>query len=59
MEKLLTGTFAKVKFAHSVKDVLDEVVNNGIAHHVIMGYIRYKEVVKILAKLMNWDVIEC
>ena len=59
MEKLLTGTFAKVKFAHSVKDVLDEVVNNGIAHHVIMGYIRYKEVVKILAKLMNWEVIEC
>ena len=59
MEKLLTGTFAKVKFNHSVKDVLDEVVNNGIAHHVIMGYIRYKEVVKILAKLMNWDVIEC
>ena len=59
MEKLLTGTFAKVKFAHSVKDVLDKVVNNGIAHHVIMGYIRYKEVVKILAKLMNWDVIEC
>ena len=59
MEKLLTGTFAKVKFAHSVKDVLDEVVNNGIAHHVIMGYIRYKEVIKILAKLMNWDVIEC
>ena len=59
MEKLLTGTFAKVKFAHSVKDVLDKVVNNGIAHHVIMGYIRYKEVVKILAKLMNWEVIEC
>ena len=59
MEKLLTGTFAKVKFAHSVMDVLDKVVNNGIAHHVIMGYIRYKEVVKILAKLMNWDVIEC
>ena len=59
MEKLLTGTFAKVKFTHSVKDVLDEVVNNGIAHHVIMGYIRYKEVVKILAKLMNWEVIEC
>ena len=59
MEKLLTGTFAKVKFAHSVKDVLDEVVNNGIAHHVIMGYIRYKEVVKILSKLMNWEVIEC
>ena len=59
MEKLLTGTFAKVKFTHSVKDVLDKVVNNGIAHHVIMGYIRYKEVVKILAKLMNWEVIEC
>ena len=59
MEKLLTGTFAKVKFTHSVKDVLDKVVNNGIAHHVIMGYIRYKEVIKILAKLMNWDVIEC
>ena len=59
MEKLLTGTFAKVKFAHSVKDVLDKVVNNGIAHHVIMGYIRYKEVVKILAKLMNGEVIEC
>ena len=59
MEKLLTGTFAKVKFAHSVMDVLDKVVNNGIAHHVLMGYIRYKEVVKILAKLMNWDVIEC
>lgn len=59
MDKLLTGTFAKVKFSHSVKDVLDVVVNNGIAHHVIMGYVRYKEVVKILAKLMNWEVIEC
>ena len=59
MEKLLTGTFAKVKFDHHVKDVLDTVVYTGVAHHVIMGYIKYREVVKILSKITGWEIIEC
>ena len=59
MDKLLTGTFAKVHFKHDVKDVLDKVVNTGVAHHVVMGYIQYERVVDILAKIMNWEIIKC
>ena len=59
MDKLLTGTFAKVYFKHDVKDVLDVVVNTGIAHHVVMGYVQYEEVVKILSKITGWEIIKC
>lgn len=59
MEKLLTGTFAKVHFKHDVKDVLDVVVNTGVAHHVVMGYAQYEPVIKILAKLTGWEIIKC
>ena len=59
MEKLLTGTFAKVKFAHDVKDVLDKVVYTGVAHHVIMGYVRYEKALRMLSRIMGWEIIEC
>lgn len=59
MDKLLTGTFAKVNFAHDVKTVLDVVVNTGVAHHVVMGYVRYPRVIDILSKIMNWEIIKC
>ena len=59
MDKLLTGTFAKVYFVHDVKTVLDTVVNTGVAHHVVMGYVKYQRVVEILSKMMNWEIIKC
>ena len=59
MDKLLTGTFAKVHFKHDVKTVLDKVVYTGVAHHVVMGYVRYERAVDILSKIMNWETIKC
>ena len=59
MDKLLTGTFAKVHFKHDVKTVLDRVVYTGVAHHVVMGYVKYERAVDILSKIMNWETIKC
>ncbi|WP_461204791.1 L-fucose/L-arabinose isomerase family protein [Clostridium sp. DL1XJH146] len=57
MEKLLKGTYAKVKFEHNIKDVLDRVIYSGVAHHVSMIYGDYTETIKIFARLMGWEVI--
>ncbi|RDI90875.1 L-fucose isomerase-like protein [Thermosipho africanus Ob7] len=57
MEKLLKGTYAKVKFEKPVKDVLDRLITNGIAHHVAMVYGDYYRTYKIFAKIMNWQFL--
>lgn len=58
MEKLLSGTYAKVTFEHSISDILDRVTYSGLAHHVIMGYVTYQNALKYLARLMKWEFID-
>lgn len=58
MDKELSGTYAKVIFKHHIKDVIDTVVYTGVAHHVIMGYTQYKNVVSYIARIKNWEVID-
>ncbi len=57
MQKLLSGTYAKVIFDRHIKDIIDTVVYSGIAHHVIMGYVQYKGAVKMLSRIMGWRLI--
>ena len=58
MEKKLSGTYAKVIFDHHISKVIDTVVYTGVAHHVIMGYVKYKRAMSILARIMGWEVID-
>ncbi len=58
MDKELSGTYAKVIFNHHIKDVIDTVVYTGVAHHVIMGYVQYGNVVKYLSRMKHWEIID-
>ena len=58
MDKLLSGTYAKVIFDHHISKVIDTVVYTGVAHHVIMGYVQYRQAMLYLARIMNWEVID-
>lgn len=58
MEKQLAGTYAKVRFESNIKELLDKVVLNGIAHHVVMVYGEYIEKLKIFARIMDFEIIE-
>jgi len=58
MEKQLSGTYAKVIFDHHISKVIDTVVYTGVAHHVIMGYVQYRQAMLDLARIMGWEVID-
>ncbi len=58
MEKQLSGTYAKVIFDHHISKVIDTVVYTGVAHHVIMGYVKYRTAMRYLARIMGWEVID-
>lgn len=58
MEKKLSGTYAKVIFDHPISKVIDTVVYTGVAHHVIMGYVKYRTAMRYLARIMGWEVID-
>ncbi|MBQ7243306.1 MAG: fucose isomerase [Bacilli bacterium] len=58
MDKLLSGTYAKVIFNHHIEQVIDTVVYTGVAHHVIMGYVQYAKAMRYLARIMQWEVID-
>jgi L-fucose isomerase-like protein len=58
MDKELKGTYAKVKFSEPVKNVINKIINNGIAHHISVVYGDYIEPLRIFAKLKDWKVIE-
>jgi L-fucose isomerase, C-terminal domain. len=58
MEKELKGTYLKVIFDRPVKEVLDLVLKNGIAHHASMVYGDYIQPLKVAAEIMSWEVIE-
>ena len=58
MDKELTGTYLKAIFEKPVKEVLDVVAKNGIAHHASMVYGDYVEPLRLAAGLLGWDLIE-
>lgn len=57
MEKELKGTYAKVKFDGGAKALLEQVIYNGIAHHVSVAYGNYSRPLEIMARIKNWDLI--
>lgn len=58
MDKLLKGTYVKVRFENHIKEVLDKVIYNGVAHHVSLVYGDYTKPLEIFAKIMDWEVIK-
>jgi len=57
MLKELKGTYAKVKFNEGVKEVLDKVIYNGIAHHISVVYGDFMRPLEIFAKIKGWKII--
>jgi L-fucose isomerase-like protein len=58
MKKDLKGTYVKVKFQEHVKDVLNKIVQNGIAHHISVVYGDFIKPIEIFAKIKGWKVIQ-
>jgi len=58
MAKELKGTYLKAVFGRPVKEVLDLVIDNGIAHHASVVYGDFVEPLRIAAGLLGWEVIE-
>jgi L-fucose isomerase-like protein len=58
MDKELKGTYLKAVFDRPVKEVLDLIVNKGVAHHASMVYGDYVRPLEIAAGLLGWEVIK-
>lgn len=58
MEKLLKGTYMKAIFNRPVREVLNLVLDNGLAHHSSVVYGEYIKPLEIVAKLKGWKVIQ-
>jgi L-fucose isomerase-like protein len=58
MEKELRGTYMRVRFDKPVREVLGNILDNGIAHHASVVYGNYLEPFRILARIQGWKVIE-
>ena len=58
MTKRLKGTYAKVKFGKTIREVLRIVTRTGIAHHVAMVYGDHVASFKEFARIMNYEIIE-
>lgn len=59
MEKQLSGTYAKVRFDCSVRELLDTVTSTGVAHHLAMCYTdsSRERAFAIFARMMGYEVI--
>ena len=57
MEKLLSGTYAKVRFELPMQEVLDKVVYTGVAHHVSMVYGDYSRAFEIFARFKGLEIL--
>lgn len=55
MGKDLKGTYARVKFKVGVKKLLEEVIYNGVAHHVSVAYGDYKRQIELISRIKQWD----
>jgi L-fucose isomerase-like protein len=58
MKKKLKGTYAKVRFDGGVDNLLDLIIQNGVAHHVAMVYGDYGEVFQEFARLCGFEIIK-
>lgn len=58
MSKDLKGTYMKAVFDRPVREVVETVISNGIAHHASVVYGDYIEALRIFAKIKGWKVIE-
>jgi len=58
MEKLLKGTYMKVVFDRPVREVLNLVLDNGLAHHSSVVYGSYIRPLEFVAKIKGWQVIQ-
>ncbi len=58
MKKNLKGTYVKIKFNEDVRQVLNKIIENGIAHHISIVYGDFIKPFKIFAKLKGWNLIE-
>ncbi|MCX8058705.1 MAG: fucose isomerase [Spirochaetes bacterium] len=58
MDKALTGTYGKVVFKTHIKNVLDKIISNGIAHHISVSYGNYNDAFRIFAKIKKLKIIE-
>ncbi|MFX1448032.1 MAG: L-fucose/L-arabinose isomerase family protein [Promethearchaeota archaeon] len=58
MNKDLKGTYVKVRFEDDVRDVLDKIISNGIAHHISVVYGEYVKPLEIFAKIQGWKIIK-
>ena len=58
MDKDLKGTYVKVRFEDNVRDVLDKIILNGIAHHISIVYGDHIKPLEIFAKLKGWSIIK-
>lgn len=57
MDKLMTGTYARVKFP-DVRALIDKVTSAGVAHHLALVYARRRRAFEIFARIMGYEVIE-
>ena len=58
MNKDLKGTYVKVRFEDNIKDVLDKIIQNGIAHHMSVVYGDFIKPLEIFAELKGWNIIK-
>jgi len=58
MTKDLKGTYVKVTFEDNIRDVLDKIIKNGIAHHISVVYGEFIKPLEIFAKLQGWKIIQ-
>jgi len=57
MEKLLSGTYAKVRFDLPMQEILDKVIYTGVAHHVSMVYGDNSRAFEIFARLKDLEIL--
>jgi len=58
MDKEIKGTYVKVRFEDNVRNVINSIVNNGIAHHISIVYGDFIRPLEIFAKIKGWKVIK-
>lgn len=58
MTKDLRGTYCKVKFDKSIREIINTVTSTGIAHHVAMIYGDKMAAIRLFAQIKGFEMIE-